>query len=207
MQLAKLDKIKKYYGDRLILDIKSFEILEEDRIGIVGENGAGKTTMLNILMKNIEPDEGQIFLTDSYSYISQMEEYFGECEESKVKKLFNAPDKYEDFLSGGEKIKLKISKALSENKKLIIADEPTSNLDGKSIKVLEDMLKNYKGALLLVSHDREILDSLCNTIVQIEDGKIKVYKGNYSKYLELKSEERKREETEHNEYLTEKKKT
>ncbi|SFD24800.1 ABC-F type ribosomal protection protein CplR [Clostridium uliginosum] len=201
MQLAKLDKIKKYYGDRLILDIKGFEILEEDRIGIVGENGAGKTTMLNILMKNIEPDEGQIFLTESYSYISQMEEYFGECEESKVKKLFDAPDKYEDFLSGGEKIKLKISKALSENKKLIIADEPTSNLDSKSIKVLEDMLKNYKGALLLVSHDREILDSLCNTIVQIEDGKISVYKGNYSKYLELKREERKREEIEHNEYL------
>lgn len=204
MQLAKLDKIKKYYGDRLILDIKGFEILEEDRIGIVGQNGAGKTTMLNILMNNIEPDEGQIFLTESYSYISQMEEYFGECEESKVKKLLEAPDKYKDFLSGGEKIKLKISKALSENKKLIIADEPTSNLDGKSIKVLEDMLKNYKGALLLVSHDREILDSLCNTIVQIEDGKISVYKGNYSKYLELKREERKREEIEHNEYLNEK---
>lgn len=204
MQLAKLDKIKKYYGDKLILDIKNFTILEEDRIGIVGENGAGKTTMLNILMNNIQPDEGQIFLTESYSYISQMEEYFGECEKGKVKKLFKAPDKYEDFLSGGEKIKLKIAKALSENKKLIIADEPTSNLDGKSIKVLESMLKNYKGALLLVSHDREILDSLCNTIVEIENGKILIYKGSYSKYLELKSEERKREETEHNEYLTEK---
>ncbi|BCZ46132.1 ABC-F type ribosomal protection protein [Clostridium gelidum] len=206
MQLAKLDNVKKYYGDRLILDIKDFKILEEDRIGIVGENGAGKTTMLNILLKNIQCDEGQIFLTESYSYISQMEEYFGECEKSKVKKLFNAPDNYEDFLSGGEKIKLKIANALSENKKLIIADEPTSNLDGKSIKVLETMLKNYKGALLLVSHDREILDSLCNTIVEIEDGKISVYKGNYSKYLELKSIERKREETEHNEYLIEKKK-
>ena len=87
MQLAKLDKIKKYYGDRLILDIKNFEILEGDRIGIVGQNGAGKTTMLKILMKNIEPDEGQYFLTDSYSYISQMEDEIGECEESKVKKI------------------------------------------------------------------------------------------------------------------------
>ncbi len=206
MQLAKLNKIKKYYGDRLILDIKDFEIFEEDRIGVVGQNGAGKTTLLNILMKKIEPDEGQIFLTESYSYISQMENYLVECEENKIKKLFKAPDKYEDFLSGGEKVRLKISKALSENKKLIIADEPTSNLDANSIKVLEDMLKNYKGSLLLVSHDREFLDSLCNTIVQIEDGKIKIYKGNYSKYLELKSEERKREETEHDEYLTENKK-
>jgi len=147
MQLAKLDKIKKYYGDRLILDINSFEILEDDRIGIVGENGAGKTTMINMLMKNIEPDEGQTFLTDSYSYISQMEEYFDECEENRINKLFKAPDKYEDFLSGGEKVKLKISKALSENKSLMIADEPTSNLDAKSIKVLEELLKDYKGSL------------------------------------------------------------
>lgn len=206
MQLAKLNKIKKYYGDRLILDIEDFEVLDGDRIGIVGQNGAGKTTMLNILMKNIEPDEGQIFLTESYSYISQMEDYYGECEENKVMKLFKAPEKYEDFLSGGEKIKLKISKALSDNKKLIIADEPTSNLDSKSIKVLEDMLKSYKGALLLVSHDREFLDSLCNTIVEIEDGSIRVYNGNYSNYLELKRDERKREEFEYNQYLTEKKK-
>lgn len=205
MQLGKLDKIKKYYGDRLILDIKDFEILDGDRIGIVGQNGAGKTTMLKVLMGNIEPDEGQIFLTESYSYISQIEDYCGECEENKVMKLFKAPEKYEDFLSGGEKIKLKISKALSENKKLIIADEPTSNLDSKSIKVLEDMLKGYKGSLLLVSHDREFLDSLCNTIIEIEAGSIKVYKGNYSKYLELKREERKREEFEYNQYLTEKK--
>ena len=204
MQLAKLDKIKKYYGDKLILDIKNFEISEEDRIGIVGKNGAGKTTMLKILMKNIEQDEGQIFLTDSYSYISQTEEFFGECEDSKTKKIFKAPSKYEEFLSGGEKVKLKISKALSENKSLIIADEPTSNLDGRSIKILDDMLKDYKGALLLVSHDRQLLDSVCNTIVEIENGEIKVYKGNYSKYLELKRDERKREETEHNEYVTEK---
>ena len=205
MQLGKLDKIKKYYGDRLILDVSNFEILEGDRIGIVGQNGAGKTTMLKILMKNIEPDEGQCFLTDSYSYISQVEDEIGECEENKVKKLFDAPNKYEEFLSGGEKVKLKISKALSENKKLIIADEPTSNLDGKSIKILEDMLKNYNGSLLLVSHDREFLDSLCNNILEINDGKIKIYKGNYSTYLNLKNEEKKRKEFEYDEYLSEKK--
>jgi len=203
--LAKLNKIKKYYGDRLILDIDNFEILENDRIGIVGENGSGKSTMLKIMVKSIEPDDGKVFLTESYSYISQLEKNYGECEENKIKKLFHAPKKYEDYLSGGEKIKLKISKALSENKKLIIADEPTSNLDGKSVKVLEEALTNYSGSLLIVSHDREFLDSLCNTIVEIEDGKMKMYKGNYSNYLKLKSEERKRAEFEYKEYVSEKK--
>lgn len=206
MMLVKLDKIKKYFGDKLILDIKDFEVFENDRIGIVGNNGAGKTTMLNILTKNIEPDEGQIFLTESYSYISQRENYHGNCEENKVMKLFMAPEKYEDFLSGGEKVKLKITKALSENKKLIIADEPTSNLDSKSIAILEELFLSYKGALLIVSHDRRFLDSLCNIIVEIDDGKLNIYRGNYSKYIELKREERKRKEIEHYEYLNEKRK-
>ncbi|AQR95456.1 ABC-F type ribosomal protection protein CplR [Clostridium saccharoperbutylacetonicum] len=203
--LAKFNKLKKYYGDRLILDIDTFEVFEKDRIGIVGRNGAGKTTMLKVLMGIIIPEEGEISLTDSYSYISQMENYYGECEENKVMKILKAPVKYDKFLSGGEKIKLKISKALSEDNKLIIADEPTSNLDSASISVLEKMLLSYNGALILVSHDREFLDSLCNTIVEIDEGKLKVYQGNYSKYIELKQEERKREEIEYNKYVTEKK--
>ncbi|WP_238917378.1 ABC-F type ribosomal protection protein CplR [Clostridium sp. YIM B02555] len=203
--LAKFNKLKKYYGDRLILDIDTFEVFEKDRIGIVGRNGAGKTTMLKVLMGIIIPEEGEISLTDSYSYISQMENYYGECEENKVMKILKAPVKYDEFLSGGEKIKLKISKALSEDNKLIIADEPTSNLDSASISVLEKMLLSYNGALILVSHDREFLDSLCNTIVEIDEGKLKVYQGNYSKYIELKQEERKREEIEYNKYVTEKK--
>lgn len=204
MPLVKIDKVKKYYGDRLILDIKNFEILETDRIGLVGENGAGKTTLIKAILGDIEVEEGQIFLTKSYSYISQSENYLGICEEGKVRSIFNAPSEYEDFLSGGEKVKLKVSNALSENKSLIIADEPTSNLDSSSIKILEDMLKGYGGALLLVSHDRKFLDQLCNTIVEIDNGQIKVYKGNYSKYLILKEEERKRAETEYIQYIDEK---
>lgn len=204
MQLVKLDKIKKYYGNRLILDIENFQMLEEDRIGLVGENGAGKTTLLKVLIGDIKAEEGNIYLTNSYSYISQKEDYIGECEYNQIKKLFNVPDKYEDFLSGGEKVKLKVAKALNENKSLIIADEPTSNLDGKSVEILENMLKSYKGALLLVSHDRKFLDALCNTIVEINDGKIAIYKGNYSKYVELKNEELKREKIEYESYISEK---
>ncbi|SCI74464.1 Uncharacterized ABC transporter ATP-binding protein HI_1252 [uncultured Clostridium sp.] len=204
MLLVSIDKLKKYYLDRLILDIYKFEIQENDKIGLVGANGAGKTTLIKSLIGDTDIDEGNIYLTNSYSYVSQNEDIKDLYSDNKIKSLLNAPDKFEDYLSGGEKVKLKIVNALKEKKKLIIADEPTSNLDQESIKILEKMLKNHNGALLLVSHDRQFLDSLCNTIVEIDEGKIKVYKGNYTTYLKLKEKEVKRQEFEHEQYKTEK---
>lgn len=204
MLLIKIKNVKKYYEDRLVLDIEDFELMDGDRIGLVGENGAGKTTLIKAILGLIEVEEGNIFLTESYSYISQTEENVECLEDNKIKKIFNSPKEYKEFLSGGEKVKLRVAKALSENKRLIIGDEPTSNLDSKSVKNLEDMFKNHKGALLLVSHDREFLDNICNKIAEIKDGKIKVYEGNYSKYLKLKKEERNREEREYKEYIKEK---
>lgn len=205
MSLARLNKVKKYYGDRLILDIDKLEIVDGDRIGLVGVNGAGKTTLIKALINDTPIDEGNVYLTKSFSYISQTEDANEKFLDNNFKNVFNAPFEYDDFLSGGEKVKFKIAKALSENKNLIIADEPTANLDGYSIGILEKMLKNYNGALILVSHDRNFLDALCNTIIEIEDGKIKIYKGNYSKYLELKALERQRSETEYVAYINEKK--
>ena len=204
MSLVKLDKIKKYYGDRLILDINKLEILEGERVGIVGENGAGKTTLIKIILGQIEPDEGQVFLTKSYSYISQTENYLGNCTAGKLKKILEVPEKYSDFLSGGEKVKLKINEALSKNSSILIADEPTSNLDSESIENFKKIVSNYKGAILLISHDRNILDNLCNSILEIDKGKVQLYKGNYSKYIELKAEENARAQTEHYEYINEK---
>lgn len=204
MLLIKIKNLKKYYEDRLILDIEDFEVKDNDKIGLVGENGVGKTTLIKAILGLIEVEEGNIFLTESYSYISQTEENVEFLEDNKIKKIFNSPNEYKEFLSGGEKVKLRVAKALSENKRLIIGDEPTSNLDSKSIKNLENMFKNHKGALLLVSHDREFLDNICTKIAEIQDGKIKVYEGNYSKYLSFKKEERNREEREYNEYITEK---
>lgn len=204
MTLASLNKVKKYFGDRLILDIDKLEILEGDRIGLVGENGAGKTTLIKTLLGLSQVEEGQVHLTSSYAYISQREDYIGTINDSKLKSVLNAPGEYEDHLSGGEKVKLRISEALSENRKLIIADEPTSNLDRGSIKVLEDMFKVHRGAMLLVSHDREFLDALCNMIIEIEDGRLKFYKGNYSRYVELKAEEKERQRREYDGYIIEK---
>ena len=205
MQLVNIDKLKKYYYDRLVLDIDKFEILEDEKIGLVGANGAGKTTLIKALIGKIEIDEGQIYLTNSYSYITQNENLDIESGNSKIKSMLNAPDKFEEHLSGGEKVKLKIATALKEQKKLVIADEPTSNLDQKSISILEEMLKKHKGSLLLVSHDRDFLDALCNKIVEIEDGKIKIYNGNYTTYLKIKEEERNRQEFEFEQFVSEKK--
>ncbi|MFL8674456.1 ABC-F type ribosomal protection protein CplR [Clostridioides sp. GD02404] len=205
MLLVKVENLKKYYSDRLILDIDKFEVSEGEKIGLVGSNGQGKTTLLKAILGEIEIDEGHIHLTDSYSYISQSENNIEMCSNSKEKSILNAPDRFEEYLSGGEKIKLKIADALSDKKSILIADEPTSNLDKKSIGILENMFKRYEGALLLISHDRRFLDELCTTIVELEDGKLKAYKGNYTDYLMQKDEEVKRADFEYQEYVKEKK--
>ena len=91
MQLALLNNVKKYYGDRLILDIKKLEILKGDKIGLVGSNGAGKSTLLKILIGEEEADSGSIYLTKSFSYISQVEDSKEDSSINKIRSLLNAP--------------------------------------------------------------------------------------------------------------------
>ncbi len=186
--LIKIENLKKYYGDKLILDIERLNLFEGDKAGLIGKNGAGKTTLLKIMLGEIDDYEGYVYLKNSYSYINQSEI----CDNNK------------DYKSGGEKVKLKISKALSENRSLIIADEPTTNLDRKSIENLESMFIEFNGSLLVVSHDRAFLDSFCNIIFELSETKIKKYDGNYSKYKKLKEEEIKTSEREYEKYISEK---
>ena len=204
MKLITVKKLKKCYGDRELLNIDRFEIEDGEKIGIVGENGVGKSTFLKIILGQVPADEGSINLTDSYYYISQLDEEHKDCEESKLNKTFKTPKKYEDYLSGGEKVKMKVVNALNSNSSLIIADEPTSNLDSESIKSLNNQFKRYKGALLVVSHDRDFLDNICNKILEIEDGKINIYKGNYSDYINKKEEDIKTKKREYHKYISEK---
>ena len=204
MLLIECSKIKKYYGDRLILDLDQLKIYSEDRIGIVGLNGAGKTTLINILSNRLEPDEGRVKLYGKAEYISQIES--PECEKisNEQASKFAIKDTWNERMSGGEKTRFKLAGALGNESSIIFADEPTSNLDINGIEIMEESLSKYKGALVMISHDRNFLDKLCNQILEIEDGKVKIYIGNYSHYREQKDQERDRAQFEYTEYVNEK---
>lgn len=205
MLLLELENIKKYFGDRLLFDIEELRINEGERVGIVGVNGCGKTTLMNIITGNEDIDEGKVNIYCDYSYISQFgEENFKDEGISEYFKL-GGNKEYKDFLSGGEKLRLKISKALSENKPLLLADEPTTNVDIKGIEILEEEFQKFRGSILLISHDREFLDKVCTRIIEIEDKTIKEYEGNFTSYINQKEENFKRRSFEYNQYVSEKK--
>jgi macrolide transport system ATP-binding/permease protein len=205
MALIECRTIKKYFGDRLILDIDNLTIYPEDRIGIIGANGVGKTTLINILSQRLEPDEGWVRLYGKYSYISQLEEAKSRRISDEMASKFEVESVWNETMSGGEKTRFKIAESLSKGSLLIFADEPTSNVDMEGIELIEKGFEEYKGAMVLISHDRSFLDKLCNKILEIEDGKIKIYNGNYSNYATQKTHERARAQFEYEEYITEKK--
>lgn len=204
MLLAEICGVKKYFGDRLILSVDNFKIYSGDRIGVVGLNGAGKSTFLNILAGRILPEEGKVEIKASYSYITQLEDEEPISAEGALARRFGVKHLSAEGNSGGEKTRKKLAASLERNTALIMADEPTSNLDREGIELLQKEFKEFEGALLIVSHDREFLDEVCNSILEIEDGKIKIYKGNYSKYKMLKEQERERAYFEYEEYTKEK---
>lgn len=189
MLLIECHKIKKYFGDRLILDIDHLKIYSEDRIGIVGRNGVGKTTLINILSQRLEPDEGRLKLYGRSGYISQLEPPDRKNISGEMASKFGVKATWDENMSGGEKTRFKLAEALDNNSVMVFADEPTSNVDMEGIELMEDKFGEYRGALIVISHDRSFLDKLCNQILEIENGKIKIYKGNYSNYREQKTQE------------------
>ena len=205
MLLVECRNLKKSYGDRLILDIENLCIYDHDRIGIVGVNGAGKTTLLNLLSKRIEPDEGWVKLYGRCSYISQLEPPQEAIIQPAIASKFQVHQTYRESMSGGEKTRFKLAAGLSHNNAIIFADEPTSNMDIEGIQLVERSLAKFAGALVLISHDRDLLDSLCTKIIEIERGKIKTYSGNYSKYIKQKTEEQNLAQFEYEQYVKEKK--
>lgn len=202
--MLELRNIKKYYGDRLILDIKEFKAYYGERIGIVGANGAGKTTLLDIIAGRNMPDEGTAELHGELAYITQLEDGEAVKVDGKTAKEFGLDFDSLDTASGGEKTRYKIAGSLSTGSSILLADEPTSNLDIQGIELLEAKLAEYKGLILIVSHDRELLDKLCSRIAEIEDGKLKSYSGSYSQYRRQKELERERAQFEYEQYVADK---
>ena len=205
MLLIEGRNIKKYYGDRLILHIENLKIYSEDRIGLVGLNGAGKTTLINILCGESKPDEGCVRRCGSYSMVDQLASKEYEDIDKKAANKFGIVNTWDNNLSGGEKTRFKMAKCFNKDNDIIFADEPTSNLDVEGIELLDNKFKEYKGAVVIISHDREFLDKICNKILEIEDGKLKNYIGNYTAFKLQKDLETKRGLFEFQQYAKDKK--
>lgn len=201
--LLQAQAIQKHFGDRLVLDIEEMELYQGDKIGLVGENGAGKSTLLSILAGESAPDSGTINRHGAMGYIHQL----GSTEpdapmDQAMRSLFAAQEAHEG-LSGGERARRRIASALSQNPLLLLADEPTNDLDMAGAAMLEKQLSRFEGALVLVSHDRTLLDRLCNVIYELEDGKIHIYPGNYSDYCAQKEQRLARARQEYQQYRQE----
>ncbi len=212
MNILTADNITKAYGERRLLDGASFFLQEGEKVGIIGINGTGKSTLLKILAGLEEPDEGKViraqgmvvrFLPQHPSFrpedtlIEALLRENGKTEEEATDLITDAKNimtrlGITDFnetcghLSGGQKKRLALISVLLMPSDLLILDEPTNHLDGDMAEWLEEVLKKRKNAVIMVTHDRYFLDSVAGRIIEIDRGKIYSHETNYSGYLEEK---------------------
>ena len=195
--------LRKAYGDRELFHIETLTVYDGERIGLVGQNGAGKSTLIHILSGEEKPDEGTVRRFGGAAVISQQ----GIPEEDSdgvYRSLFHAQDNRET-LSGGEQTRNRIAAALSSHPKLLMADEPSTDLDEQGLAMLAKQLEAFKGALLLISHDRALLRRLCTRIWSLENGKIVDFPGGYDAYVAERERRREREQFEYDQYKAEQK--
>lgn len=216
MTMIQVRKIKKHFGDKQILDQLSFEINEHDKIGLVGINGAGKTTLANIIHGDIVPDEGTITRRDELKvgYLLQSVDYFVNdyktitsdfleiASELGLNKVHSWKEERFLQLSGGEKLKIALAQIWSAPPDILILDEPTNHLDLHGVNWLVNQLKEFKGSVIIISHDRYFLDKTVTKIFELEQGKLVIYNGNYSEY---RDEKKKRYEEQSHQYQVQQK--
>ncbi|MEH7505930.1 ABC-F type ribosomal protection protein [Neobacillus drentensis] len=199
--VIKVIGLEKSFQLRKVLDNIQFDIKNGERIGLVGYNGTGKTTLANILFGNITPDKGTIEKSSELKigYLSQSIDYevndfqkslsgdenmdlFQHASSLGLTKVSNWEEERLSHLSGGEKLKLALSMVWASKPDLLILDEPTNHLDFKGIEWLVSELEKFPGPVLIISHDRHFLDKTVNRVFELENGKINFYNGNYSDY-------------------------
>ena len=199
--LLNAQNIKKEYGIQTVLDIEKLEIEDGERIGLIGRNGIGKSTLLGVLAGRIACDEGIIRRNCEIAEILQTGDSDGEADGRFISQMKLRESAVK---SGGERTRLAIASAFSKHAPLLFADEPTTNLDMEGVEMLEKMMAGYRGAILMISHDRTLLDRVCNKIWELEDGEIRVFDGNYSDWSQQKNRERNFQQFEYEQYQKEK---
>lgn len=203
-QLIKANDIYVEHKGRTVLDIHDLEIYEHDRIGLVGANGAGKSTLLQVLLGQIGLQSGKIERRGQFAYLPQLDQAAKpEQQDYALMGRLGLDRTAEGHLSGGEETRLKIARALSTETHGIFADEPTSHLDQEGIELLAKQLQYFKGAMLIVSHDRYFLDRVVDKIWELDEGRITEYWGGYSDYLAQKEEERRNQDIRYKQFTHE----
>lgn len=194
--LGKLNNIGITFGDDEILQNVNGDIPIDVVIGIVGGNGEGKSTLLSVLSKEVLPTNGKVEWIGnppSISYFQQEDEHFSQTEYEHDEwanfSKWTVPEEREyAHLSGGEKMKRRLSRVFAENSQVLLLDEPTNHLDQDSLSFLKKQILSYNGTIILVSHDRYFLDEVADYIWEVENKKLTVYAGNYSTYKDKKAE-------------------
>lgn len=186
-----------------LLNIKYLAVHQYERIGIVGENGTGKSTLLKLLAGRMTPTTGQVKRFVDYQYMDQKDMEVENEIDFVLKGKLNIPTDHQN-LSGGEQTKKKLAELFSTYSDCYLLDEPTSHLDQRGIQYLIEELRYYCGTLLIVSHDRTLLDAVVETIWEVRDGTVHVYSGNYSRYKEQKALEREQQKLAYDAYVKEK---
>lgn len=212
MNLLSLENITKAYTERVLLDGASFFLQEGEKVGIIGINGTGKSTLLKLAAGLEEPDTGSCTKANHVviRYLPQTPEFDDSCTvwEHMEKKISESTqwdmegeaksmlrtlgivrlEQKISELSGGQRKRLALAEILMQPCDILVLDEPTNHLDHAMAAWLEDYLKRWRGSLIMVTHDRYFLDSVSNRIVEIDKGKIYSYDTNYSGFLELKAQ-------------------
>ena len=206
MNIINIEHISKIYGEKVIYEDASFGIQQGDKIGIVGINGTGKSTLLRMIAGEETPDAGQIIRQNGLkiAYVAQNPVFPDGADirsyaftrgagedwqaESNLRELgITRFDEKISHLSGGQKRRVVLAKTLAEDFDVLLLDEPTNHLDGEMITWLEEYLRAYRGTLVMVTHDRYFLDRVTNRILEISHGKMYGYDADYSGFLELKA--------------------